>query len=80
MRGNKEKELLADRKLVEENQHLLPVRYRDQVKLALEPETEVMEVEEIVLEGEKRKVKTKRKQKLRRDGTVEEDEEMEVDA
>jgi large subunit ribosomal protein L24e len=76
MRGNKERELEADRKLVEENQHLLPPQYRDQVAAVLEPEKESMEVEEEVLE-EKLKLKTKRKQKLLRDGGIEED--MEVD-
>ena len=79
MKGNKERELEADRKLVEENQHLLPPQYRDQVQAVLEPEKVDMEVEEEVLEqqNEKLKLKVKRKQKLRRDGTVEE--EMEVD-
>ena len=46
MKGNKEKELEADRKLVEENQHLLPPQYRDQVKSVLEPERVEMDVEE----------------------------------
>jgi large subunit ribosomal protein L24e len=79
MKGNKERELEADRKLVEENQHLLPPQYRDQVQAVLEPEKVHMEVEEGVLEqqNEKQKLKVKRKQKLRRDGTIEE--EMEVD-
>ena len=79
MRGNKERELEADRKLVAENQHLLPPQYRDQVAAALEPEKETMEVEEDVLEEkQKQQLKTKRKQKLRRDGGIEE--EMEVDS
>ena len=64
-----------------ENQHLLPPQYRDQVAAVLEEEKVGMdvEVEEEVLEAENEKVnlKVKRKQKLRRDGTVEE--EMEVD-
>lgn len=49
MKGNRAKQLEADRKLVEENQHLLPPQYRDQVEKALEeeePEKEEMEVEE----------------------------------
>ncbi|KAK5165930.1 ATPase-activating ribosome biosynthesis protein [Saxophila tyrrhenica] len=80
MEGVKEKEIEKDRKLVEENQHLLPPQYRDQVEKVL-AEPEAMEVEEEVLEEkQKGKMKTKRKQKLRRDGTVDEDEEMEVDA
>ena len=74
MRGVKEREVEADRKLVEENQHLLPPQYREQVREVLD-----MEVEEEVLEGAKQKVKLKTKKKMLRDGTVEEDEEMEVD-
>ncbi|KAI7186605.1 hypothetical protein D0869_14996 [Hortaea werneckii] len=48
MKGNRAKQLEADRKLVEENQHLLPPQYRDQVEKVLEaePEKEEMEVEE----------------------------------
>ena len=80
MKGNTEKELEADRKLVQENQHLLPPQYRDQVEAVLQSETVQMEVEEEVLKdaNTKEKLKTKRKQRLTRDGTVEE-EEMEVD-
>lgn len=79
MKGNTERELEADRKLVQENQHLLPPQYRDKIEAVLEPEKVDMEVEEEVLEQEngKQKLKAKRKQKLLRDGTVEE--EMEVD-
>ena len=80
MEGNKEKALLADRKLVEENQHLLPPQYRDQVEKVLE-EVDGMELEENVLEEkQKSKMKVKRKQKLLRDGGVEEEEEMDVDS
>lgn len=49
MKGNKEKQLEADRKLVQENQHLLPPQYRDQVEEVLqevEPQKEDMEMEE----------------------------------
>ena len=38
MKGVKEMELEADRKLVRENQHLLPPKYRDQVQQVLEGE------------------------------------------
>jgi len=77
MEGVKEREVLMDRKLVEENQHLLPPQYRDQVAKVLEQ----MEVDGETVDGEKvvGKVKSKRKQKLLRNGGVEEDEEMEVD-
>ncbi|KAK3726047.1 ATPase-activating ribosome biosynthesis protein [Vermiconidia calcicola] len=79
--GNKVKELEADRKLVEENQHLLPPRYRDQVSQVLAPEMEedeLVEEEELKQEQQrKQKLGLKRKQKLLRHGTVEE--EMEVD-
>ena len=54
MKGNKAAQLEADRKLVAENQHLLPVEYRDQVKEVLETEpmaeTEKMEEEELDLD------------------------------
>lgn len=48
MKGNKAAQLEADRKLVAENQHLLPVEYRDQVKevLEAEPMAETAEMEE----------------------------------
>ncbi|KAI7370233.1 Ribosome biogenesis protein, partial [Hortaea werneckii] len=49
MKGNRAKQLEADRKLVEENQHLLPPQYRDQVEKVLEaePEAEKEEMEEM---------------------------------
>ncbi|KAK3669666.1 ATPase-activating ribosome biosynthesis protein [Recurvomyces mirabilis] len=83
MRGNKAKQLEADRKLVAENQHLLPPQYRDQVVQALEG-AEAVQKEEMELEvGEekvekvqKEKVKAKRKQRLVRGEGVEE---MDVD-
>lgn len=55
MKGNKEKQLEADRKLVAENQHLLPPQYRDQVEEVLqevEEQTNDMELEENELEEE----------------------------
>ena len=36
MKGNKARQLEADRKLVAENQHLLPPQYRDQVEAAMQ--------------------------------------------
>lgn len=51
MKGNREKQLEADRKLVAENQHLLPPQYRDQVQQALEQTVEPL-VEEMELEEE----------------------------
>ncbi|KAH9832418.1 Ribosome biogenesis protein RLP24 [Teratosphaeria destructans] len=92
MKGNKAKQLEADRKLVAENQHLLPPQYRDQVEQTLDEEkvAEDMELEagvdeleldpeEIAAEKakvEKMKSKSRRKQKLVRGGEVEE---MDVD-
>ena len=78
MSGNREREVLADRKLVEENQHLLPPQYREKVVSVLQPEREVMELEGEKLEEklEAPKLKVKKKQKLKRGGDVEE---MEVD-
>ncbi|KAK1051053.1 ATPase-activating ribosome biosynthesis protein [Friedmanniomyces endolithicus] len=88
MRGNKATQMEADRKLVAENQHLLPPQYRDQVQevldveaqkvdteLAEEEDLEVVEEEERLKE-EKTKMKTKRKQRLVRGEGVEE---MDVD-
>jgi len=85
MKGNRASQLEADRKLVEENQHLLPPQYRDQAKEVLdetvEAEKEGMEVEESELEHEEQlkevqekqmqKAKGKRKQKLVRGKGVE---------
>ncbi|KAK5135420.1 ATPase-activating ribosome biosynthesis protein [Meristemomyces frigidus] len=78
MRGNRAKQLEADRKLVAENQHLLPPQHRDQAVEALEHAVEVdkeeMELEQAEVEVEeqeklkeksaKKAVKGKRKQKL----------------
>lgn len=54
MKGNKEKQLEADRKLVAENQHLLPPQYRNQVEQVLEDEPleETMDLEGNELEEE----------------------------
>lgn len=87
MKGNKAKQLEADRKLVEENQHLLPPQYRDQVVDVLQevpPTKEGMDMEEDELDLEeqetlkpsKEKLKQKRKQRLVRGQGVEE---MDVD-
>ena len=48
MRGVKERDLETDRKLVAENQHLLPPRYRDRVEGVL---VDAMEVDETVMEA-----------------------------
>lgn len=47
MKGNKARQLEADRKLVAENQHLLPPQYRDQVEAAMQdmPAAQVLEEE-----------------------------------
>ncbi|KAK5706996.1 ATPase-activating ribosome biosynthesis protein [Elasticomyces elasticus] len=87
MRGNKAKQLEADRKLVAENQHLLPPQYRDQVEQVLDAEAQKVDMElaeeedleleeEEKLKEEKQKLKTKRKQKLVRGQGVED---MDVD-
>lgn len=49
MKGNKARQLEADRKLVAENQHLLPPQYRDQVEQALQ-EMPVEQVQEETME------------------------------
>lgn len=78
MKGNKAKQLEADRKLVAENQHLLPPEYRDQVQEMLEEQEQDLEdqTEEMAMDGEdveldeqevapsKTKLKGKRKQRL----------------
>ncbi|KAK5685202.1 ATPase-activating ribosome biosynthesis protein [Elasticomyces elasticus] len=87
MRGNKAKQLEADRKLVAENQHLLPPQYRDQVEQVLDADAQKVDIElaeeedleleeEEKLKEEKQKLKTKRKQKLVRGQGVED---MDVD-
>ena len=87
MRGVQERDLEEDRKLVAENQHLLPPQYRDQVKEALEETAGVKEMEGVEVEDEEvelknkqsQQVKVKRKQRLVRGKGVEEEEDMDVD-
>ncbi|KAK1809355.1 ATPase-activating ribosome biosynthesis protein [Friedmanniomyces endolithicus] len=87
MRGNKATQMEADRKLVAENQHLLPPQYRDRVQEVLDVEAQKVDMElaeeedleveeEERLKEEKSKMKTKRKQRLVRGEGVEE---MDVD-
>jgi len=87
MRGNKATQMEADRKLVAENQHLLPPQYRDQVQEVLDVEAQKVDMElaeeedleveeEERLKDEKTKLNTKRKQRLVRGEGVEE---MDVD-
>ena len=92
MRGNRERQLEADKKLVAEHQHLLPPEYRDAVEETLAEDTEELETMEV--EGEEQeldedeveaqkvlqqqqKLKNKKKQRLVRGQGVEE---MDVDA
>jgi len=72
MAGNKEKERAANRKLVAENEHLLP-KMRASERKALEAANE--EIEELPLEREKAKVFGKMKQRRRVlvDGGVEDE-------
>ena len=82
MKGNKARELEADRKLVAENQHLLPPKYRDEVKEVLKPMEVEVEQEELELDQRSQKLKTNAKRivKLRLDGEHEiEQSESEVD-
>jgi len=76
MAGNKERVKEANRKLVAENEHLLP-KMRGSERAALEAANE--EVEELPLEREKSKVfgKMKQRQRILVDGGVED--EMDVD-
>jgi large subunit ribosomal protein L24e len=74
MRGNKERDLEADRKLVAENQHLLPPAEREAAQKLLEDESEMLDVvdeldeeEEEELEKQQlaqQKLKQKKKQRL----------------
>lgn len=87
MRGNLQKQREADRKLVAENQHLLPPSERaaamellEQEELETQDETMEIEDEEIEVDEVERpqpKVKTKRKQRL---VVGQGPEEMDVDA
>ncbi|KAF2428774.1 hypothetical protein EJ08DRAFT_636454 [Tothia fuscella] len=47
MAGNRERQLEMDKKLVEENQHLLPKEYRTAQEMAEEAEVGAMEVDEM---------------------------------
>ncbi|MCJ1329596.1 ATPase-activating ribosome biosynthesis protein [Thelotrema lepadinum] len=82
MANNKAIQRELDRKLVEENPHLLP-RERASERLAREAEERVKEAEELGVEAMDTtvpipiKTKQKRKQKLHLDGTIEES--MDVD-
>jgi len=91
MKGNKERQRAEDRKLVEENQHLLPPHERfgyqapeemdvEKVKEKVRQRREEIEMEDIeeeeMSEVETPKIKTKRKMKMTRFGQVEE---MDVD-
>ena len=78
MAGNKERERAADRKLVAENEHLLPkMRASERIAMELEAEQEPLaeEVEQEV-QPQKLKKKQKTKQRLLVGGGVEE---MDVD-
>lgn len=77
MAGNKEKERAADRKLVAENEHLLP-KQRASERLAVEMEAEPL-VEKLVEEVQPQRLNRKQKvrQRLLVDGRVEN--EMDVD-
>jgi large subunit ribosomal protein L24e len=90
MKGNKAKQLAEDRKLVAENQHLLPPAYRDQVQDVLteeldaeKEEMDLVEEDELELKKQERlvssaksKLKAKGKQRLVRGQGPEE---MDVD-
>lgn len=65
MKGNKEKQLEADRKLVAENQHLLPPQYRDQVQDVLAEEVDAqeedMELDKETLEADEQQLQKQAK-------------------
>ena len=75
MAGNKERERAANRKLVAENEHLLP-RQRASERLAAEVE-EPLEVEAVEVPVQKVREKKRMKQRLRVGGGVEDS--MDVD-
>jgi len=75
MAGNKERAKAANRKLVAENEHLLP-RVRGSEKVAMEVE-EPLELEAMEVLPQKQKSARKIKQRRRVDGGVED--EMDVD-
>jgi large subunit ribosomal protein L24e len=68
MKGNKERQRAEDRKLVEENQHLLPLSERFAVV-----DTEGMEVEEVDVQKVREKVQARRKE-IEEDALSEEEE------
>jgi large subunit ribosomal protein L24e len=68
MKGNKERQRAEDRKLVEENQHLLPPSERFAVV-----DTEGMEVEEVDVQKVREKVQARRKE-IEEDALSEEEE------
>ncbi len=73
MAGNKERAKAADRKLVAENEHLLP-RVRGSEKVAMEVEVPLeLELEAIEVPAMKEKRERKVKQKIRVDGGVEDE-------
>ena len=75
MAGNKEREKAANRKLVTENEHLLP-RIRGSEKLAAEVE-DTLEMEAMEMPAQKEKSKKRVKQRMVVGGGVED--EMDVD-
>ena len=75
MAGNKEREKAANRRLVAENEHLLP-RIRGSEKLAAEVE-EPLELEAMEMPAHKEKSKKRVKQRMVVNGGVED--EMDVD-
>jgi len=80
MEGNKEREKALNKKLVAENEHLLPPRLREKAKATAEREVdeEDEEAEEVPLEREKAKVfgKQKIRRRVRVDGDVEDEMDM----
>ncbi len=73
MAGNKERAKAADRKLVAENEHLLP-RVRGSEKVAMEVEVPLeLELEAIEVPAMKEKRERKVKQKIRVDGGFEDE-------
>jgi large subunit ribosomal protein L24e len=74
MSGNRERQLEADRKLVEENQHLLPMELRDQLQestledsmvLDEEMEVDMEEKEEVVLKSAMKGKKNKQTRQVK---------------
>ncbi|KAL8903760.1 MAG: hypothetical protein Q9207_003720 [Kuettlingeria erythrocarpa] len=76
MAGNREREKLANRKIVAENEHLLP-RVRASERLAAELEQQPLAQEAVqVAPPQKVAMKQKRKQRLLREGGVENEMDM----